>query len=299
MDRIDAMAAFVSVAELRGFAPAARRLGRSRPAVTRLVAMLEEHLGVRLLNRTTRSVALTDAGARYLTRARTILAELADADASARAERSEPFGRFVVAAPSVFGLREVAPLMSDFLAQHPRVSGELTLSDRLVNLAEEGVDVAVRIGVLEDSSLRARPVGATRRVLIASPAYLTKHKRLRQPSQLSSHATIQFTSLTPLPEWRFFRAGKEERLSIQPAFVTNSAEAAIGHAERGFGLALVLAYQVVDRLRAGSLQIVLPRFEPPPSPIQLVYQGGRHPSAGIRAFIAFTLATRKWDFVGL
>jgi DNA-binding transcriptional LysR family regulator len=299
MDRIAAMGAFVTVAELRGFAPAARRLGISPSAVTRLVAMLEDHLAVRLLHRTTRTVALTDAGARYLERARRILAELEDADAAARAERAEPFGRFVVAAPRVFGRREVTPLMSDFLAKHPSVEGELSLSDRVVNLTEDGVDLAVRIGVLEDSSLRARAVGATRRVLVASPRYLAKRSKLRRPDDLSSHATILFTSLTPLPEWRFFGNQREERAAIRPSFVTNSADAAIAHAEKGFGLTLVLSYQVVDLLRAGRLEVVLSRFEPPPIPIQLVYPGGRYPSASVRAFIELTVATRKWDFVDL
>src|SRR5271167_4369183 len=179
MDRLDAMQAFVTVADLKGFAPAARKLGLSPSGVTRLIAGLENHLSARLLQRTTRSVTLTDAGARYLERAKRILGDVAEAEEAAQSERSAPTGRFVVAAPSVFGRTHVAPLMSDFLAKYPAVKGELGLSDRMTNLVEEGIDAAVRIGALEDSSYVARQVGATRRVLVASPQYLARRKRPR------------------------------------------------------------------------------------------------------------------------
>ncbi len=299
MDRLEAMNAFVTVAELSSFTKAARRLGTSPPAITRLVSSLEERLEIRLLQRTTRSVALTDAGARYLERARRILGAVAEAEQAARAESTEPTGRLVVAAPNVFGRREVAPLMCELLARHPAVIGELTLADRMVNLVEEGVDLAVRIGVLEDSSLRVRPVGATRRVLVASPAYLASRSTVRRPADLASHAIIQFTGLTPAPEWRFFRKGVEVRVAIRPSFVTNSAEAAIVHAERGGGLAMVLSYQVTEHLTTGALVLVLQRHEPPPLPIQIVYPGTRLPSASVRAFIDLATASARWSFVDL
>jgi DNA-binding transcriptional LysR family regulator len=177
VDRLEAMTTFVAVADRRSFAAAARQLGISASAVTRIVAALEAHLGIRLLQRTTRSVTLTDAGARYLDSARSILSALSDAESSARAESIVPTGRLVVAAPLVFGRREVAPLLSTFLARYPDVTAELTLADRFVNLLEEGVDVAVRIGLLADSSLRVRVVGRTRRVLVASPYYLNHTPR--------------------------------------------------------------------------------------------------------------------------
>ncbi len=299
MDRLDAMSAFVTVAELRGFAPAARRLGISPSAATRLVAGLEEHLGLRLLQRTTRSVTVTDAGARYLESARRIVAAIDEAERNARAEVGAPTGRFVVAAPSVFGRREVAPVMSEFLGRYPEVVGELTLADRIVNLLDEGIDLAVRIGALEDSSLRVRPVGRTRRVLVASPDYLARAKRLRRPADLPSHALIQFTSLAPTPEWRFPGDGDAARVAFRPALVTNSADAAIRHAEQGGGIAMVLAYQVVDAVKAGRLRVVLPGHEPPPLPIQLVYPASRLMSASLRAFIALIVETRAWDFVDL
>jgi len=296
MDRFTAMKAFVTVAELQGFAAAARRMRISPPVVTRLVAWLEGELSIRLLQRTTRSVALTDAGARYLERARRILADLDEAERTARAERTAPVGRLVVTAPEVFGRREVAPLMGDFLARHPAVTGELVLADRIVNLVEEGVDVAVRIGVLRDSSLIARAVGATRRVVVASPSYLAAHRRPRAPADLAAHSLVHGSALTGPAEWRFHRRGREVRVPIAPRLVTNSAEAAIGHAERGLGLTMALAYQVKELVLAGRLEIVLARHEPPPLPIQLVYPGARLPAANLRAFLELA-ATRRWSFV--
>ena len=259
MDRLEAMTTFVAVADRRSFAAAARQLGISASAVTRIVAALEAHLGIRLLQRTTRSVTLTDAGARYLDSARSILSALSDAESSARAESIVPTGRLVVAAPLVFGRREVAPLLSTFLARYPDVTAELTLADRFVNLLEEGVDVAVRIGLLADSSLRVRVVGRTRRVLVASPYYLESHSEIRRPADLATHALIQTTALSPVPEWTF--GVPEASVSFRPTLVTNSAEAAIGHAERGGGIALALSYQVVDAVRRGDLRVVLPAYE--------------------------------------
>ncbi|HEY6877379.1 MAG TPA: LysR family transcriptional regulator [Polyangiales bacterium] len=299
MDRLQAMAAFVTVAERRGFAAAARELGISPSAATRLVSGLEAQLGIRLLQRTTRSVTLTDAGARYLERARRILAAVDDAESSARAESAVPTGRFVVGAPLSLGRRLVAPLMSEFLLRYPAVTGELTLADRMVNLLEEGIDVAVRIGHLEDSSLHARALGKTRRVLVASPAYLATRKAIRRPRDLKHHSIIQFTGLSPTPEWRFPLRQGEERIAFRPALLTSSADAAIGHAERGGGVAMALSYQVVDAVRTGALRVLLPKYEPAPLPIQLVYPASRLVSASLRAFIALAVDGRSWSFVAL
>ena len=299
MDRLEAMTVFVAVADLRGFAPAARRMGLSPSAVTRFIAALEERLGTRLLQRTTRSVTLTDAGARYLERARRILADVTEAEGAAQAERTVPTGRFVVAAPNVFGRLHVAPLMCTYLAQYPAVTGELTLSDRMANLVEEGIDLAVRIGALEDSSHVARTVGATRRVVVASPKYLARHKRPRSPEAVAGHDVIQFTAINPTPEWRFMQGGAERRVSFVPKYVTNSADAAIGHAERNGGLTMVLAYQVVEAVRAGRLRILLPELEPPPLGIHLVYPSTRLLSAKVRAFVDLVATTCDWRFVDL
>lgn len=296
MDRLGAMNAFITVAELRSFAGAARRLGLSASRATRLVASLEERLGTRLLQRTTRSVTLTDAGSRYLERARRILADVAEAEDTAQAERIVPTGRFVLAAPNVFGRVHVAPVMSAFLAKYPAVVGELTLADRSVNLVEDGVDAAVRIGALDDTSLVARTVGATRRVIVAAPKYLAKNK-LRSLDDLPHHHVIQFTGINATPEWRPWHEGKQSRVSFTPRYVTNSADAAIGHAERGGGLTMVLGYQVVDAVRAGRLRIVLSELEPPPLPIHLLYPSSRLLSAKVRAFIELVTKTCDWSFV--
>lgn len=298
MDRLEAMTAFVAVADLRGFAPAARRLGVSPSAVTRLVSALEDHLNTRLLQRTTRSVTLTDAGARYLERAKRILGDVEEAEAAAQAERSVPMGRFTVTAPLVFGRLHVAPRLAEFLEKHPEVKGELVLTDRLVNLVEEGVDAAVRIGALEDSSHVARQVGATRRVVVAAPSYLARGKRPRSPDDLARHDIILFTAVAS-ERWHFMRDGREKIASVAPRYVTNSADAAIAQAERGGGLALVLAYQVAEAVRAGRLDIVLREFEPPPSPIQIVYPSTRLLSAKVRAFVELVTSTGGWQFLDL
>ena len=181
MDRIDAMHAFVAVADLQGFAPAARKLRLSPSGVTRLIAALEDRLGARLLQRTTRSVTLTDAGRRYLERARRILADVEEAESAAEGERTRPSGRLVVSAPIGFGRLHVSPLMSAYLTRYPDVAGELRLEDRMVSLVEDGVDLAVRIGELADSSLVARHVGEMRRIVVASSGYLKKRGEPKTP----------------------------------------------------------------------------------------------------------------------
>lgn len=297
MDRLDAMNVFVAVADLRGFAPAARRLKLSPSVVTRVIAALEDRLGTRLMQRTTRSVALTDSGARYLERARRILADVAEAEGAARTERTVPSGRLVVAAPNAFGRLHVGPLMSAFLSEYPAVSGELTLSDRNVNLIEEGIDAAVRIGVLEDSSLVARSVGATRRVIVGSPRYLARRKTPSSPEELARHELIQFTALHPTPEWRFGADGPGRRVTFAPRLVTNSADAAIGHALRDAGLTMALGYQVIDLVRAKKLRVVLADLEPPPLPIHVVYPTTRLLSAKVRALVERIQADCDWRFV--
>src|ERR1700755_1091037 len=191
MDRIDAMQAFAAVADLQGFAPAARKLGLSPSAVTRLIAALEDRLGARLLQRTTRQVALTDAGTRYLERARRILADVEEAEIAAESERGRPTGRLVVSAPIGFGRLHVSPVVTAYLKRHQDVSAELRLEDRVINLVEEGVDLAVRIGQLPDSSLVARHVGDMRRIMVAAPQYLKSRGEPKKPQDIAGHDAIQ------------------------------------------------------------------------------------------------------------
>jgi DNA-binding transcriptional LysR family regulator len=293
MDRLEAMRVFVTVADLRGFAPAARKLRLSPSAVTRLIAALEEHLGARLLQRTTRSVTLTDVGTRYLERTRRILADVEEADGSARQERSRPSGRLVVSAPVGFGRLHVAPVMSAYLKRHPDVSGELLLSDRLVNLVEDAVDAAVRIGHLADSSLVARQVGEMRRIVVASPDYLKRHGEPKTPEALLSHQTIQFG---PTTNWHFLQGSHDIELSPNPRFISNSADAVLRYAEDNGGLTRVLAYQAADGLKRGRLKIVLAKFEQPALPIHIVYPTSRLLSAKVRAFIDLVVETTAWRF---
>lgn len=299
MDRFDAIAAFIAVADLNGFAPAARKLGLSTSAVTRHVAALEDRLGVRLLNRTTRAVSLTDAGMRYLERSRRILTDLEDAEQLAGSERGEPLGRLVVSAPQVFGRLHVAPLVCAFMARHPKITAELLLSDRIVNLVEDGVDLAVRIGNLGDSSDIARRLGAVRRVLVASPHYLADHGEPQSPAELSAHQLIAFTTLARPDRWSFWSEGAQHDIQVRPRFVTNSADAAIWHALQGGGLTLALSYQVADQVREGRLKPVLEAFEPQPYPVQMVYPSSRLLSLKVRAFIEQALAARDWNFLDL
>jgi DNA-binding transcriptional LysR family regulator len=298
MDRIDAMQAFVAVADLQGFAPAARKLGLSPSGVTRLIAALEERLGARLLQRTTRSVTLTDTGARYLERARRILADVEEAEGAAEGERTRPRGRLVVSAPAGFGRLHVSPVMSAYLSRYPEVSAELRLADRMVNLVEDGVDLAVRIGHLADSSLVARHVGEMRRIVVASSAYLGRRGEPNTPQAVAAHETIQFGAMTASPDWRFVEGGREIRVACTPRFATNSADAAIQYAEQGGGLTRVLAYQAAEAIRAGRLNIVLAQFEPPPLPIHIVYPTSRLLSAKVRAFIDLVIERSEWHFGG-
>jgi DNA-binding transcriptional LysR family regulator len=296
MDRIDAMQAFVAVADLRGFAPAARKLGISPSGVTRLVAALEERLGARLLQRTTRSVTLTDVGTRYLVRARRILADVEEAEGSTQDERTRPSGRLAVSAPVGFGRLHVSPVMSTYLTRFPEVSGELRLSDRMINLVEEGVDLAVRIGHLPDSSLVARHVGEMRRIVVASHNYLKQHGEPTTPEAIASHQTIQFGTISASPEWRFVRGDSEVRVACVPRFSTNSADAAIHYAEQDGGLTRVLAYQAADAIKGGRLRIVLANFEPPPLPIHIVYPTSRLLSSKVRTFIDLVTDISDWHF---
>jgi len=296
MDRLDAMSAFVAVADLNGFAAAARKIGVSPSAMTRLIAQLEHHLGVPLFQRTTRSVALTDAGTRYLERARRILSEIDEAEGAAQAERATPTGRLVVSAPVSFGRLHIGPLMADYLKRYPQVSGELTLSDRFVNLIEDGVDLALRIGRLADTSLVARRVGSTRRVVVAAPSYLARRSKPREPADLRHHDLIRFSGSGGAIDWGFLRDGVEVRVTQPSRFVSNSADSAIWYAAQGGGLAMVLAYQAAEAIARGELKIVLADYERPPLPIQFVYPASRLLSSKVRTFIDLAVETRRWNF---
>jgi len=290
------MQAFVAVADLEGFAPAARKLKLSPSAVTRLIAALEERLGARLLQRTTRSVTLTDTGRHYLERARRILADVEEAERVAEGERTRPSGRLVVSAPLGFGRLHVSPVMSAYLKRYGEVSGELRLEDRMISLVEDGIDLAVRIGHLADSSLVARHVGEMRRIVVASPAYLKARGEPKTLEAIASHDTIQFGSTAGVADWRFLDAGEEVRIAYDPRFSSNSSDAAIQYAAEGGGLTRVMAYQAAEALKAGKLKIVLAKFELPAVPINIVYPTSRLLSAKVRSFIDLVTEIADWHF---
>jgi DNA-binding transcriptional LysR family regulator len=293
MDRFDAISAFVAVADRQGFAPAARQLNISPSAITRLIAALEDHLGVRLFQRTTRAVRLTDSGERFLQRARRILDDLDEAERMAETERGTPAGRLVLSAPLVFGRLHVSTLVCAYMNAHPQVNIDLQLSDRMVNLIDDGIDAAFRIGHLTDTTLIARRLGVTRQVLVASPAYLANNPKISTPHDLAPHRLIATTQST----WRFHHAGQDLAIDIRPAYTTNSAEAAATHAANAGGIAQLRLYQIADHLRAGTLEILLPDWEPAPQPIQLVYPTSRLLSVKVRALIDLAVKTTNWNFL--
>lgn len=284
-DRFEVMQAFIAVCDAQGFSAGARKLELSPSVVTRLIAGLETRLGVRLLQRTTRSVRLTDAGARFLERARRIVAEVEEAELSAQAERGEPTGRLVIAVPVVFGRLHATPLVTRYLELYPKVSVELQLANHYVSLVEEGVDVAIRVGDLADSGLIARGLGQTRRTLVASPAYLSRHGVPHVPGDIEGHRLIAFAGPASRREWSFWSDGQVSSVPVAPSFFSNSGEAAIDHAIAGGGIASALSYQVVEACRTGRLVEVLREFAPPPLPIQAVFPTSRLLSRKVRAFI--------------
>lgn len=284
MDRLQALRTFVAVADRRSFVEAARSLGVSPTAASRAVAGLEDTLGVTLLRRTTRSVALTPEGEAYLERCRHALDELDDAARAVRGHEAEPRGTLIVTAPVVFGRMHILPIVERLLRAHSALDAKLMLTDRVVRLAEEGIDIAVRIADLTDSALHAVRVTQVRRVLVASPDYLKRRAVPRRVAELRSHDLIGFDNFTRNGEWRFGSDG-ENVVRCEPRLMTNSVEAAIDAAMSGIGITRVLDYQVEQHVRAGRLRYVLSGSDPPPVPVSLVYQANRLRSPNVRALI--------------
>jgi len=280
------METFVRIVDTGSLTRAAGALGTSPPTVVRGLAALEAALGVRLLNRTTRRVSLTDEGREYYERARRVLAEVDEAEAALSARRRAPHGRLRLTAPVLFGRLHVAPVVAAFLAEHPALEIELLLLDRVVDLVEEGIDVALRIGALPESSLVARRVGQTGRIVCAAPGYLARAGVPRTPHDLPRHRCIGFSGLSPSHEW-LFAGSPAERVALRPAFTTNQIEVAIDACVRGLGCAQLLAYQVESQLEDGRLRRVLEAHEPAPLPIHWVYPRARLLSANVRTFLEF------------
>jgi DNA-binding transcriptional LysR family regulator len=283
MDHLDAMRIFVAVATEGSFVKGARSLRLSPSVVTRSISYLEDHLGLVLFTRTTRSVRLTERGQFFLEDSRQILEDLARAESRARGEDAEPRGELTVAAPVMLGRLHVTPIVDRLLTDHPGLSVRLMLSDRNVRLVEEGVDVAVRIGELSDSRLLAMKLGEVSRVVAASPRYLEKNGRPKTPDDLVRHEIVAFDSLDATDEWRFRAQDKVVRL--RPRLTVNAADAALVACEAGIGLARVLSYQLAAAVAAGRLVPVLQEFEPPPFPVSAIYPARRFAAPNTAAFV--------------
>ncbi|WP_426240162.1 LysR family transcriptional regulator [Pararhizobium sp. DWP1-1-3] len=289
MDRWQAMKVFVKVAELEGFADAARQLHMSPPAVTRIVSSLEDMIGTRLLVRTTRSVKLSEAGARYFEDCQKLLADLADAEAAAAGAYGKPVGTLTVTASVMFGTMFVLPILTEFFDRYPDVVGRSLFVDRTVNIVDEGIDVAVRIGHLPDSGFTAIRVGQVKRVICGSPAYFIKYGVPTIPSDLSQHRIVASTSAWTSLEWRF-GLERKSTVHVNPRLFCNTNEAAISAAAQGWGLTRVLSYQIAPQLESGELQTVLADYDEEALPIHVLHPEGRQASAKVRAFVDFAVA---------
>jgi len=289
LDKLQAMTTFVRIVEGGSLTRAAEALGTSLPSVVRTLAALEHDVGVRLLNRTTRRIHLTDEGSLYLEQCRAILTAVRDADASLAARQSEPRGRLAMTAPVLFGRRHVAPIVTDFLRRHAEVNADLLLLDRPVNLLEEGLDAGVRIGVLADSSLVAIPVGTLRRVVCASPDYLRKHGVPKTPDDLRDHACVRVSGLSTAGDWRFKAGRRSVGVAIRARFATNQVDAGVAACENGLGPGMFLSYQVAASIAQRKLRYILSSFEPDPVPINVIYPSARLRSGTLRAFVDFAV----------
>jgi len=285
MDRLQTMSVFVSVAEEAGFAAAARRLNMSPPSVTRAVSELEVRLGARLLHRTTRTVRLTQAGGRYLADCRKILSEVEEADRNAAGIHAAPSGLVTVTGSVMFGRVMLTPILLEALDRYPELSVSTLFVDRVVHLIDEGIDVAVRIAELPDSSLTAIRVGSVRRVLCASPDYFAIHGRPQTPAELSGHQIIDFVNMTPGGEWKLRENNKNRSYRPSSRLLLNTADAAIAASEADRGITRVLSYMIAPQLASGMLEIVLEDYEPPPVPVHVVHKEPGQTSGSVRAVV--------------
>ena len=285
MDPLDGIAAFARVVESGSFSAAARQLRISKSAVSAHVQRLEERLGIRLLNRTTRRLSMTEAGAAYYRHCTRILAEAEAAEQAASALQREPRGTLRISAPDSFGWMHVAPAVPDFLRRYPELSVDIALSPAYVNLVDEGLDLAIRIGMLEDSPLVVRKLAPSRLVACATPAYLKEHGVPREPGDLAKHNCL-CTSLLPWGgEWRLAGKRGEVRVAVGGSFRSNNAETLRAATLDGVGIAVLPTWAVAEPLRSGALRRVLDAWEPPASTIYAVYPGKRLMSMKVRAFV--------------
>jgi DNA-binding transcriptional LysR family regulator len=285
MDKFAAMKTFVRIVEMGSLTAAAGSLDTSLPTVVRTLASLERDLGVSLLKRTTRRLHLTDEGTQYLDRCRDILAATQEAEDILVARHTEPVGKLSVTASVLFGRRYLAPILHDFLRRNPKVSADVLFVDRLVNLVEEGIDVAIRIAHLKDSSLVAIPVGRVRRVVCASKQYLRRHRVPQVPNDVRRHRCVRHVGLVPRSEWHFRVDKRHVAIPIASIVTSNDIDSAVNACVDGLGLGMFLSYMVAPHRKDGRLEYVLEKFETEPMPVQVVYPQVRLMSNKVRAFV--------------
>jgi DNA-binding transcriptional LysR family regulator len=302
MDRLDAMKVFVAALDEGSLAGAGRRLGRSPAAVSRAIAFLEQHVGAELLHRTTRSIKLSETGERYALACRRVLIDLEEADLSAAGERAAPRGTLTVTAPPISGEKILRPIIDAYLDAFPAVSVSLVLLDRHANLVEEGIDVALRVAELPDSSMVAVRIGGdVKRVIVASPRYLARNPKITEPADLLKHHIVTTTHFG-LDTWVFPpSAGSSIARSIhfKPRLVVNSVRAALASAVDGHGVTRLYTYHVAERVQDGSLKIILRGAEPAPLPVHLITPQGRTSVSKVRAFMDFAAPRLRAEFARL
>jgi DNA-binding transcriptional LysR family regulator len=285
MDKLGAMRTFVRIVDSGSLTAAASSLDTSLPTVVRTLAALERQLGVSLLKRTTRRIHLTDEGSQYLERCRDILAATQEAEDILVARRTEPVGKLTVTASVAFGRRYLAPIVYDFLQRYPKVSADVLFVDRVVNLIDEGVDVAIRIAHLRDSSLVAIPVGRVRRVICASEKYLRRHGVPKVPNDIRNHRCVRHLGLVPRSEWHFQIGNRQQAVPIASTITCNEIDGAVNACMHGLGLGLFLSYMVAPYRKSGQLRYLLEEFETEPMPVQVVYPQTRLMSNKVRVFV--------------
>jgi DNA-binding transcriptional LysR family regulator len=297
MDRIDAMRVFVTALDEGSLAGAGRRLGRSPAAVSRAIAFLEDYVGTPLLHRTTRTIRLSEAGERYAAACRRVLTDLEEAEMLAAGESAAPRGLLTITGPIVAGARILRPIVDAYLSEQPAVTAKLLMLDRRANLVEEGIDVALRIGHLPDSSLIATRVGEVRHVICAAPTYLAGKPPLTQPSDVTGHRCIAMTVFGQ-DTWSFSSGSDAPPLQIRisPRLTVNTVEAAAGSAMAGQGLTRLFSYQVADELREGRLIEVLQHAPQPYFPVHIVTSAGRLSVPKVRTFVDFAVPRLKAEF---
>jgi DNA-binding transcriptional LysR family regulator len=289
MDRLASISAFVAVARASGFSAASREIGVPLPTVSRRVAELEEHLGVRLFHRSTRHVALTEEGQSFYATCGRVLEDLKDAEQAITGEYRVPKGDLVITAPLGFGLLNLQPIALEFLQAYPAINLKLLLADRVADLVEEHIDLALRIAPLPDSSMVARRLGHVGMVITASSEYLRAHGSPQHPDELLAHDCIAWSTTGPSDRWTLQMENRIKDFPIRTRLSTTSASSAIAAAEAGLGLAQTTCYQAEQSVREGKLRVLLRNFEPPLTPVHLVYPSNRMIPLKSRAFIDFTL----------